>query len=115
MGVVARERSREAPAGPRVTGVELAAGAARVVVARDDAARHAQTEVDEDPALRGVATARLADEVSSLVLDGRPLESLIGYHGRSLEVHTDVAVAPLVLSGAALATMGSSRRRATAV
>ena len=207
MGVVARERSREAPAGPRVTGVELATGAARVVVARaesgrlrvvgraetavprdaivgglvvdppavsdalgaavaaaergtasdraviaidgddvrtyhvstpfereasaapitraeidralrearDDAARHAQTEVDEDPALRGVATARLADEVSSLVLDGRPLESLIGYHGRSLEVHTDVAVAPLVLSGAALATMGSSRRRATAV
>src|SRR5439155_1333665 len=31
--------------------------------ARDDAARHAQTEVDEDPALRGVATARLADDV----------------------------------------------------
>jgi hypothetical protein len=50
-----------------------------------------------------------------MVLDGRPLETLVGYHGRSLEVHTDVAVAPLVLSGAALATIASPRRRATAV
>ena len=83
--------------------------------ARADAAQHAGREVDDDPALRGVATARLADSVAALVLDGRPLESLIGYHGRSLDIHTDVAVAPLVLSGAALATIAASRRRATAI
>ena len=80
-----------------------------------DAARHAQTQIEDDPALRGVATARLAEDVSGLILDGRGLESVVGYHGRSLEVHTDVAVAPLVLSGAALATIASSRRRATAI
>jgi cell division ATPase FtsA len=83
--------------------------------ARDEAARRAQAEVEDDPALRGVATARLSDDVAGLVLDGRPLDSLVGYHGRSLEVHTDVSVAPLVLSGAALATVASPRRRATAV
>jgi hypothetical protein len=207
MGNVARDRSRETASGPRVSGVELTAGAARAVVARveaghlrvlgraeaglardaiagglvidrpgvaaslamalnaaeqgiptersvvaidgddvrtyhvatpfereesttpivraeidralrearDEAARRAQAEVEDDPALRGVATARLTDEVAALVLDGRPLESLVGYHGRSLEVHTDVSVAPLVLSGAALATIASPRRRATAV
>ena len=83
--------------------------------ARNEAARRAQAEVEDDPALRGVATARLSDDVAGVVLDGRPLESLVGYHGRSLEVHTDVSVAPLVLSGAALATVASPRRRATAV
>jgi cell division ATPase FtsA len=83
--------------------------------AREDAAKYAQREVEDDPALRGVGTARITDDVAALVLDGRPLESLVGYHGRALEVHTDVAVAPLVLSGAALATLASSRRRATAV
>jgi hypothetical protein len=83
--------------------------------AREDAARHAQLQVAEDPALRGVATVRLSHEVSDLVLDGRQLESLVGYHGRSLEVHTDVAVAPLVLSGAAQAAIASSRRRASVV
>jgi cell division ATPase FtsA len=83
--------------------------------AREDAAKTAETAVADDPALRGVATARLGDEVAALVLDGRALDSIVGYHGRALEVHTDVAVAPLVLSGAALATIASSRRRATAV
>src|SRR5207245_9630341 len=80
-----------------------------------DAARTAGTPVADAPALRGVATARLSDEVAGLLVDGRELDSVVGYHGRSLEVHTDVAVAPLVLSGAALATIASSRRRATAV
>jgi hypothetical protein len=83
--------------------------------ARGQAARFAQTAVADDAALRGVATARLSDDVAGLVLDGRALESIVGYHGRALEVHTDVAVAPLVLSGAALAAIASSRRRATAV
>ena len=82
--------------------------------ARDEAARVAQTAVADDPALRGMATARLTDDVAALVLDGRELDSIEGYHGRALEVHTDVAVAPLVLSGAALATV-AARRRPTAV
>jgi len=82
--------------------------------AREEAARVAQTAVADDPALRGMATARLTDEVAALVLDGRELDSIEGYHGRALEVHTDVAVAPLVLSGAALATV-APRRRPTAV
>jgi hypothetical protein len=82
--------------------------------AREAAARVAQTAVADDPALRGVATARLTDDVAALVLDGRELDSIEGYHGRALEVHTDVAVAPLVLSGAALATV-APRRRPTAV
>src|SRR5205814_1810619 len=81
---------------------------------REEAARAAQTAVADDPALRGVATARMTDEVAALVLDGRELDSVEGYHGRALEVHTDVAVAPLVLSGAALATV-AVRRRPTAV
>src|SRR5256714_4307430 len=82
--------------------------------AREEAARVAQTSVADDPALRGVATARLTDAVAALVLDGRDLDSIEGYHGRALDVHTDVAVAPLVLSGAALATVGP-RRHPTAV
>lgn len=82
--------------------------------AREDAARVAQTAVADDPALRGVATARLTDDVAALVLDGRELDSIEGYRGRALEVHTDVAVAPLVLSGAALATV-AARRHPTAV
>jgi hypothetical protein len=82
--------------------------------AREDAARVAQSAVADDPALRGVATARLTDDVAALVLDGRELDSIEGYHGRALEVHTDVAVAPLVLSGAALTTV-APRRHPTAV
>ena len=82
--------------------------------AREEAGRVAQTAVADDPALRGVATARLTDAVAALVLDGRDLDSIEGYHGRALEVHTDVAVAPLVLSGAALATV-APRRHPTAV
>ena len=82
--------------------------------AREEAARAAQTAVADDPALRGVATARMTDDVAALVLDGRELDSVEGYRGRALEVHTDVAVAPLVLSGAALATV-AARRRPTAV
>jgi hypothetical protein len=56
----------------------------------------------------------MTDDVAALVLDGRELDSVEGYHGRALEVHTDVAVAPLVLSGAALATV-AARRHPTAV
>lgn len=80
-----------------------------VRVAREDASHVAQTAIADDPALRGVATARLTDAVAALVLDGRELDSIEGYRGRALEVHTDLAVAPLVLSGAALATVPARR------
>jgi len=83
--------------------------------ARDAAAAQARMAVDDDPALRGVATARLRDEVASLSVDGRPLASLVGYRGRAVEVQTDIAVAPIVLSGAALAAVAGVRRRATTV
>ncbi|OLE75615.1 MAG: hypothetical protein AUG02_06995 [Chloroflexi bacterium 13_1_20CM_2_70_9] len=83
--------------------------------AHEAAAAHARAAVEDDPALRGVATARLRDEVAALSLDGRPLASLVGYRGRAVEVHTDVSVAPLVLSGAALAAVADARRRATTV
>src|SRR3989442_11665724 len=39
--------------------------------ARDDAAKTAETAVADDPALRGVATARLSDEVAGLLVVGR--------------------------------------------
>ena len=108
---VATPFEREASATPIVRGeIDRA-----LREARDDAAKTAEAAVADDPALRGVATARLSDELAGLLVDGRELDSVVGYHGRSLEVHTDVAVAPLVLSGAALATISSSRRRATAV
>src|SRR5207248_3239840 len=79
--------------------------------AREEAAHVAQTAVADDPALRGVATARLTDDVAGLVLDGRELDSVEGYHGRALEVHTDVAVAPLVGSGAARSPHAKRRGR----
>jgi hypothetical protein len=56
----------------------------------------------------------MTDAVAAMVLDGRELDSIEGYRGRALEVHTDVAVAPLVLSGAAIATV-AVRRHPTAV
>jgi hypothetical protein len=83
--------------------------------ARESAATRARAAVEDDPALRGVATARLRDEVATLSLDGRPLASLVGYRGRIVDVQTDVSVAPLVLSGAALAVVADTRRRATTV
>src|SRR5207237_5110225 len=43
--------------------------------AREGPARVAQTAVADDPALRGVATARLTDDVAALVLDGPGLDS----------------------------------------
>src|SRR5712692_6477425 len=53
--------------------------------AREEAGRVAQTAVGDDPALRGVATARMTDAVAALVLDGRDLDSIEGYRGRALE------------------------------
>jgi len=79
------------------------------------AAKAASVAVDEDPSLRGVATARLHDDVAALWLDGRALESLVGHRGRLVQVWSDVSVAPLVLSGAAVATVEAARRRGSIV
>ncbi len=90
--------------------------AARVVRdARLEAQRAATRAADEDPALRGLATTVLRDDVAGRLLDGRGLGSLVGYHGRSIEIRTDVSLASAVVAGAALATLERARRQATAV
>lgn len=79
--------------------------------AREDAARSARLTATDDPALRGIATAELRGDVCGFVLDGRVLGTLVGHRGRYVEVRTDVALAPLVLSGAATAALDAARRR----
>ncbi|HEU5288516.1 MAG TPA: hypothetical protein VFV20_08945 [Candidatus Limnocylindria bacterium] len=80
-----------------------------------DAAQRALAVLEDDPALRGVPTAQLHDDVAALALDGRPLRSLVGHRGRLVEVWTDVTLAPLVLTGAATATLEAARRRGNVV
>ena len=83
-------------------------------LAREAAARAARDLAAEDPALRGIATAELRDDVGGFVLDGRRLASPVGDRGQRLEVRTDVALAPLVQAGGATATLEAARRRGTA-
>lgn len=83
-------------------------------LARDAAARAARDLATEDPALRGIATAELRDDVGGFVLDGRRLGSPVGDRGQRLEVRTDIALAPLVQAGGSLATLEAARRRGTA-
>lgn len=73
----------------------------------------AAAATEEDAALRGVATAQLHDDVAALALDGHALRSLVGHRGRLVEVWTDVTIAPLVVTGAATATLDALRRRGT--
>lgn len=80
-----------------------------------DAVQRAAAATEEDAALRGVPTARLHDDVAALALDGRGLRSLAGHRGRLVEVWTDVTIAPLVLTGAATATLEVARRRGTVI
>lgn len=82
--------------------------------ARDEAARAARESAAGDPALRGVATAQLRDDVAGFVLDGRSLRSAEGFHGRFVEVRTDLALAPLLQAGAVTAALEAAKRRATA-
>ena len=82
-------------------------------VAREAAAHTARDQASEDPALRGIATAALRDDVGGFVLDGRRLGSPVGDRGRQLEVRTDIALAPLVQAGGATAALVAARRRAT--
>ncbi|HUQ42736.1 MAG TPA: hypothetical protein VM052_09555 [Candidatus Limnocylindrales bacterium] len=79
--------------------------------AASEASRRAAAATEEDAALRGVATARLHDDVAALALDGRGLRSLVGHRGRVVEVWTDVTMASLVVSGAVTATLEATRRR----
>ena len=79
--------------------------------AREEAARNARLAASDDPALRGIATAELRGDVGGFALDGRALGSLVGHRGRYVEVRVDVAIAPLVLSGAATAALDAARRR----
>jgi cell division ATPase FtsA len=85
-----------------------------VRLAREAAARSARELAADDPALRGVATAELRDDVGGFVLDGRRLASPVGDRGRQLEVRTDIALAPLVQIGGAVAALEALKRRATA-
>lgn len=80
--------------------------------AREDAVRAAQSAAADDPALRGIATVQLEAETAGFLLDGRALESLEGFHGRAVVVHTDVALAPLLHSGAASGALDVAKRRA---
>ena len=83
-------------------------------LAREAAARVARDLAADDPALRGIATAELRDDVGGFVLDGRRLSSPVGDRGQRLEVRTDIALAPLVQAGGATATLESAKRRGTA-
>lgn len=83
-------------------------------LAREAAARSARDLSGDDPALRGIATAELRDDVGGFVLDGRRLGSPVGDRGQRLEVRTDIALAPLVQAGGATAILESARRRGTA-
>lgn len=78
-------------------------------------AKTAAANAEDDPALRGVPTTRLHEDVASLSLDGRNLATLVGQRGGLVEVWTDVSVAPLVLSGAASGALETARRRGTVV
>ena len=80
--------------------------------AREDAVRAGQSAAADDPALRGIATVQLEVETAGFLLDGRALDSLEGFHGRAVVVHTDVALAPLLHSGAASGALDVARRRA---
>ncbi|HEV2010240.1 MAG TPA: hypothetical protein VGS17_04355 [Candidatus Limnocylindria bacterium] len=83
-------------------------------LAREAAARSARDLSGDDPALRGIATAELRNDVGGFVLDGRRLGSPVGDRGQRLEVRTDIALAPLVQAGGATAILESAKRRGTA-
>jgi cell division ATPase FtsA len=78
-------------------------------------AKTAASSAEDDPALRGVPTARIHEDVASLSLDGRHLATLVGQRGGLVEVWSDVSLAPLVLSGAALGALESARHRGAVI
>ena len=80
-----------------------------------EARARANAALEEDAALRGVPAAQLEQHVAAVALDGRGLPSLEGHRGRLVEVWTDVTLAPLVVTGAATATLEAARRRGAVV
>jgi hypothetical protein len=97
------------------TSFERESSAAPVAASEISRAKTAAASAEEDPALRGVPTARLHEDVASLSLDGRHLASLVGQRGGLVEVWSDVSVAPLVLSGAAIGALETARHRGAVV
>ena len=99
--------------------VRSAMGSGEEARAVREAAASAMTRAaaaaEEDPALRGVATARLHDDVAARALDGRGLPTLTGHHGRLVDVWTDVTIASLVVTGAATSALEAARRRGTVI
>jgi hypothetical protein len=79
------------------------------------AVTRAAAAAEEDPALRGVATATLHDDVAALAMDGRGLPTLTGHRGRLVDVWTDVTIASLVVTGAATSALEAARRRGTVI
>lgn len=80
--------------------------------AREHAVQTARTAASEDPAMRGTATVQLDTQIAGALLDGRPLRRLEGFHGRSVVVHTDVSLAPLLHGGAVAGALAVAKRRA---
>ncbi|HUG07091.1 MAG TPA: hypothetical protein VMQ78_11160 [Candidatus Limnocylindria bacterium] len=102
---------RESSSAPVAAGeISRATREAAVVTAKTAAA-----SAEDDPALRGVPTARLREDVASISLDGRHLASLVGQRGGLVEVWSDVSVAPLVLTGAAIGALETARHRGAVV
>ncbi|MBI3522749.1 MAG: hypothetical protein HY071_06550 [Chloroflexi bacterium] len=81
--------------------------------AREAAARAARDGAAEDPALRGVATVQLREDRAGFAVDGRPLEQLIGFQGRFVEVRSDISLAPLLQAGAATTAIEDAKRKGT--
>src|SRR5256712_13363874 len=74
-------------------------------------AKTAASNAEDDPALRGVPTARLHEDVASLSLDGRHLATLVGQRGGLGGGGSDVSGAPLGPPGAAMGVLENARHR----
>jgi hypothetical protein len=81
--------------------------------ARAEAERVSREGAGNDPALRGIGTVHLRDDLAGVAVDGRALADPVGFQGRYIEVRTDVSVAPVVLASAATAALEAARRRGT--
>ncbi len=79
--------------------------------ARAEAERTSREGAANDPALRGIGTTQLRDDLAGLAVDGRVLSEIVGFQGRYVEVRTDVSLAPVVLANAATAALEAAKRR----
>ncbi len=81
--------------------------------ARAEAERASREGAANDPALRGIGTTQLRDDLAGLAVDGRALSEIVGFQGRYVEVRTDVSLAPVVLANAATGALEAAKRRGT--